>query len=107
MTRRLQIRYPIIQPPMAAVSNAGGLGSIAGCEHGGSGADAAALQCECVLSRASEIRPSASFVTDDAMLGLLLEQKPAVVSEAAQCEQAEVEAIAEPTALGASCRPRS
>jgi nitronate monooxygenase len=167
--QRLQIRYPIIQAPMAgvstpelaaAVSNAGGLGSIA---LGASTVDQARemIRQTRVLTqqpfntnvfchapaKPDPVRERAwieylsplfaefgaapppslreiytSFVTDDAMLGLLLEQKPAVVSfhfglpavawiqelkaagifilasattpaEAAQCEQAGVEAI--------------
>jgi nitronate monooxygenase len=169
ITQRLQIRYPIIQAPMAgvstpelaaAVSNAGGLGSIA---FGASTVEQASdmirktkaltdrpfnanlfchapatpdptrekawieylspLFAEFGATPPASLREIyASFVTDDAMLALLLEQKPAVVSfhfglpamswiqrlreagiftlasattpaEAAQCEQAGVDAI--------------
>jgi nitronate monooxygenase len=169
ITQRLQIRYPIIQAPMAgvstpelaaAVSNAGGLGSIA---LGASTAEQARemfrktkaltdrpfnanLFCHApvVPDRARErawieylaphfaefeATPPASlreiytsFVADEAMLAVLLEQRPAVVSfhfglpraswiqrlreagiftlacattpvEAAQCEHAGVDAI--------------
>lgn len=169
ITQRLQVRYPIIQAPMAgvstpelaaAVSNAGGLGSIA---LGASSVDQARqmiretkaltqrpfnanLFCHApakpdpARERAwiEYLRPLfaefgatppaslreiyASLVADDAMLALLLDYKPAVVSfhfglpavdwiqqlkvagiftlacattpgEAAQCEQAGVDAI--------------
>lgn len=169
MAQRLQIRYPIIQAPMAgvstpelaaAVSNAGGLGSIA---LGASTVDQAwemirktkaltqqpfnanvfchapakpdparerawieylsPLFAEFGAAPPMSLREIyRSFVTDDAMLALLLEQKPAVVSfhfglppaawiqklkaagifilasattaaEAAQCEQAGMDAI--------------
>jgi nitronate monooxygenase len=169
ITQRLQIRYPIIQAPMAgvstpelaaAVSNAGGLGSIAlGAStveqaremirktkaltdrpfnanmfcHVPAVADPARerawieylspLFAEFDATPPTSLREIyASFVTDDAMLALLLEQKPAVVSfhfglpaiswiqrlqaagivtlasattpdEAAQCEQAGIDAI--------------
>ena len=169
ITRRLQIRYPIIQAPMAgvstpelaaAVSNAGGLGSIAlGASnveqaseslrktkaltdrpfnanvfcHAPAAPDPARerawidflspLFAEFGAAPPTSLRESyASFVSDDAMLALLLEHKPAVVSfhfglpktlwiqqlkdagiftlasattsdEAAHCEQAGVDAI--------------
>lgn len=169
ITQQLHIRYPIIQAPMAgvstpelaaAVSNAGGLGSIAlGAStveqaremirktkaltdrpfnanvfcHAPARADAARekawieylspLFAEFGASPPTSLREIyASFVTDEAMFALLLEQKPAVVSfhfglaaiswiqelkaagiftlasattpaEAAQCEQAGVDAI--------------
>lgn len=169
ITQRLQIRYPIIQAPMAgvstpelaaAVSNAGGLGSIAlGAStvdqareifrktkaltdgpfnanmfcHVRATADPprervwleylAPLFAEFGATPPASLREIyTSFVTDDSMLALLLEQRPAVVSfhfglpatvwirrlreagiftlasattpdEAAQCEQAGVDAI--------------
>ena len=128
ITQRLQIRYPIIQAPMAgvstpelaaAVSNAGGLGSIAlGAStvaqaremirktkaltgspffnanmfcHVPAVADLARerawieylspLFAEVGATPPTSLREIyASFVTDDAMLALLLEQKPGVVS---------------------------
>lgn len=169
IVRRLQIRYPIVQAPMAgvstpelaaAVSNAGGLGSIAlGAStveqaremiretkaltdrpfnanvfcHVPAVADPARerawveylspLFAEFGAPPPTSLREIyASFVTDDSMLALLLEQKPAVVSfhfglpavswierlqaagivtlasattpdEAAQCQRAGVDAI--------------
>jgi nitronate monooxygenase len=169
ITQRLQIRYPIIQAPMAgvstpelaaAVSNAGGLGAIAlGAStveqagemirrtkaltdrpfnanvfcHAPAKPDPARERAwiEYLTPHFAEFGATppaalreiyASFVTDEAMLELLLEQKPRVVSfhfglpaiawierlreagiftlacattpdEAAQCEQAGVEAI--------------
>ena len=169
ITQRLQIRYPIVQAPMAgvstpelaaAVSNAGGLGSIAlGAStveqagemirrtkaltdrpfnanmfcHVPAVADPARerawvdylspLFAEFGATPPTSLREIyASFVTDDAMFALLLEQKPPVVSfhfglpaiswiqrlqaagivtlasattpdEAAQCQRAGVDAI--------------
>ena len=169
ITQQLHIRYPIVQAPMAgvstpelaaAVSNAGGLGSIAlGAStvdqareifrktkaltarpfnanvfcHAPAAADPARerawieylspLFAEFGVTPPASLREIySSFVTDDAMLALLLEQKPAVVSfhfglpatswmqrlreagiftlasattpdEAAQCERAGVNAI--------------
>ena len=127
VTQRLQIRYPIIQAPMAgastpelaaAVSNAGGLGSIAlGASnveqareifrrtralterpfnanlfcHAPAQADPARerawieylapLFAEFGATPPTSLREIyQTFITDDAMLTLLLEQKPAVVS---------------------------
>lgn len=127
VAKRLQIRYPIIQAPMAgvstpqlaaAVSNAGGLGSIAlGAStvdqaremirktkaltdrpfnanlfcHTPAAVDPARerawieyltpLFAEFGATPPASLREIyASFVTDDAMFALLLEQKPAVVS---------------------------
>lgn len=169
ITQRLQIRYPIIQAPMAgvstpelaaAVSNAGGLGSIAlGAStveqareifrktkaltdrpfnanvfcHSPATADPVRERVwieylSPLFAEFGATPPTAlreiykSFVADEAMLALLLEQRPTVVSfhfglpatswiqrlrdagvfvlasattphEAAQCEQAEVDAI--------------
>jgi nitronate monooxygenase len=127
ITQQLQIRYPIIQAPMAgvstpelaaAVSNAGGLGSIAlGANTADQGRAAIRktkaltdrpfnvnLFCHASAARAAARERAwieylsplfaefgapppgslreiyASFVADDTMLALLLEQKPAVVS---------------------------